>query len=69
MSQLCNRIVFEPINVKDLTKNECKKAMESLMFLAEKRNSAIKGWICANGSMQRNYISKEEELSLTMSTK
>ena len=38
--------------------------MESLIFLVEK----IKAWACANGSAQREYISREEEESPTVST-
>ena len=42
--------------------------MESLIFLAEKRNGDIKVRYCANGSTQRTYIPKEEASSPTVGT-
>mgnify|MGYP003337821000 CR=1 FL=1 len=37
MRQIHDRVVFEPIDVNELTEEEKKRAMESLMFLTEKR--------------------------------
>ena len=42
--------------------------MESLIFLAEKRNGDIKVRYCANGSTQRSYIPKEQATSPTVGT-
>eukprot|EP00957_Ditylum_brightwellii_P065572 4973569-Ditylum_brightwellii.AAC.1 len=39
--------------------------MESLIFLTEKRDGAIKARACANGSTHQSYISKEEATSPT----
>ena len=50
MQQLHDRIVFEPIKVEYLTEKERKRAMESLIFLVEKRDGKIKARMCANGS-------------------
>ena len=50
MNQLYNRIVFEPVMLQDLKQEEINKAMESLIFLAEKRDGIIKGRMHANGS-------------------
>ena len=66
MNQLHNRIVFEPVMLQDLNQEEIDKAMESLIFLAEKRDGTIKGRMCANGSTQREYIPKEAASSPTV---
>ena len=39
---------------------ERKRAMESLIFLAEKRDGTVKARTCANVSTQRVYIPREE---------
>ena len=52
LKQLHDRMVFEPIQVKDLTQIEKKRAMESLIFLTQKRDDTIKARACANGSTQ-----------------
>ena len=46
--QLNARTCFRPIDVKNLTSQEQKWAMESLIFLTEKRDGKIKGRACAN---------------------
>lgn len=68
MRQLHNRIAFRPVHPEDLTKEELKYAMESLIFLTEKRSGEIKARTCADGSTQRGYISKEESTSPTAAT-
>ena len=67
VSQLINRKVFEPIKLEDLTQKERQKTMNSLIFLTEKSDGTIKARACANGSVQRSYISKEEAASPTVS--
>jgi hypothetical protein len=52
--------VFEPKLADELTDNDKKKASASLIFLKEKRNGDIKARSCANGSKQREHITKEE---------
>jgi hypothetical protein len=44
---------------------ERKRAMESLIFLTEKRDETVKAQVCANGSTQRAYMSREEASSPT----
>jgi hypothetical protein len=66
--QLHDRVVFEPIHIEDMTPLERKRAMESLIFLAEKRDETIKAPMCANGSTQRTYIAREEATSPTAAT-
>ena len=68
MKQLHERGVFAPRDINSLTQQEKRRAMESLIFLAEKRDGSIKGRTCANGSTQREYISKEEAASPTALT-
>ncbi len=68
MKQLHDRVVFEPIHIAKMTMLERKRAMESLLFLTEKRDGTIKARTCANGSTQRAYIPREEATSPTAST-
>ena len=42
--------------------------MDSLIYLTEKKSSILKARACANGSIQKNYISKEEAMSPTAAT-
>ena len=50
MEQLHQRICFRPKLINELTSEERRRAMESLIFLAEKRDGRIKARHCANGS-------------------
>jgi hypothetical protein len=68
LRQLHDRVVFEPVDVSKLTSDDKRKAMESLIFLAEKRDGTIKGRACANGSIQRSYIGKDDAASPTVGT-
>ncbi|KAG7373398.1 reverse transcriptase RNA-dependent DNA polymerase [Nitzschia inconspicua] len=68
LKQLHDRVVFRPIRVSDLTPLERKRAMESLIFLSEKRDGTVKGRMCANGSSQRSYIRQDEAASPTAMT-
>ena len=68
MKQLHDQVAFRPINTSQLTQQEKRKAMESLIFIAEKRDGAVKARTCANGSVQCSYISKEEAASPTVMT-
>jgi hypothetical protein len=52
-----------------MTTLERKRAMESLIFLNEKPDGeTVKARMCANGSTQRAYISREEATSSTVSS-
>jgi hypothetical protein len=68
MKQLHDRVVFDPISVEEMTPLERKRAMESLIFVTEKRDGRMKGRFCANGSTQREYIDRDEAASPTAST-
>ena len=68
IEQLHNREAFEPIHPKDITQLERNKAMNSLIFLTEKKDGTIKARACANGSIQRRFIAKQEAASPTVTT-
>jgi hypothetical protein len=44
----------------DLSEEDRKKALSSLIFLKEKKSGAIKARSCANGSVQREHVAKED---------
>ncbi len=55
--------VFRPMNPAKLTCNDRRNALSSLMFLTEKRSGEVKARTCANGSVQRTHITKEEAMA------
>ena len=67
MGQLHNRGSFKPIRWSEMSPGERKKAMESLIFLTEKRDGTIKARTCANGGTQRVHCDKEDSASPTAS--
>ena len=68
MKQLHDRECFEPVHKTSLNPVEKSWVMESLIFLTQKRDASIKSRHCANGSMQRRYMGREEVSSPTVST-
>ncbi len=58
--------VFEPKHARDLSEEDKKKALSSLIFLKEKKSGVIKARSCANGSPQREHIAKEEAAAPTV---
>jgi hypothetical protein len=69
MKQLHECIVFKPILTEELTSIEKQLAMESLIFLTEKKDGRTKAKTCANGSTQQNYVDRDEAASPTALTK
>ena len=65
LQQLHFRDTFEPIDPTSLTKSEKQQALESHLFLKQKRDETIKGRLVAGGNKQRGTISKEEATSPT----
>jgi hypothetical protein len=63
-----NMCVFRPVLKADLTLEEKRKAISSLMFLKEKRDKTVKGRFCADGRKQRGDWTKQESTSPTVST-
>jgi hypothetical protein len=68
LKQLHDRGVMEPKRPQTLTQQDKRNSLSYLMFLKEKKNGAIKGRGCADGRKQREFISKEESSSPTVST-
>ena len=51
-----------------MNQQEKKRAMDSLIFLVEKRDGRVKARTRANGGAQRGYINKEDSASPTALT-
>jgi hypothetical protein len=66
LMQLHMKDTFEPQDVKALTGDQKKSALESLMFLKEKREGTIKGRMCADGRKQREGSTKSDATSPTV---
>ena len=66
LAQLHYRDTFEPVDAKKMSKQEFKEALESHLFLKQKRDGKVKGRVVAGGNRQRDYISKEEATSPTV---
>jgi hypothetical protein len=58
--------VFEPLYADSLTNDKKSKALASLTFLKEKWDRDIKARSCANGSVQREHVAKDEAASPTV---
>ena len=65
--QLHKRTVFQPKKVSELSEEEKKKALESLIFIKEKRDGMLKGRTCADGRKQCSHVKKEDAASPTVS--
>jgi hypothetical protein len=68
MKQLDFRNTFKPMHWSSLTRVQRLMALESQMFLKEKRDGKIKGRTVAGGNKQRDFISKEDASSPTVTT-
>ncbi len=60
LTQMHDMDVFRPIMKDNLTRDERKKALASLMFLKEKRDQSVKARMCADGRGQRGDWSKQD---------
>ena len=49
LHQLHHHDFFEPMNLSNLTKEEYDGTFESLLFLKQKRDDSIKGWMVKGG--------------------
>ncbi len=58
--------VFKPKHARDLSEEDKKKVLTSLIFLKEKKSGVIKVHSCANGNPQREHIAKEEVAAPTV---
>ena len=69
MRQLHDRDCWNPIDPTTLKPTERKKAMESLIFLIQKKvTNEIKSRHCANGSIQRQWLDEKQASSPTVMT-
>ena len=68
LKQLHDRQVGVPIDPTTLSWEERKSTLRYLMFLKEKLNGDIKARGCADGRPQRDFMTKEETSSPTVST-
>jgi hypothetical protein len=59
---------WRPMDVNKLSPQARHKATRSLMFLTEKRDGSLKGRAVANGSTQRDWISKEDQAASPTAT-
>jgi Reverse transcriptase (RNA-dependent DNA polymerase) len=68
MQQLQDRDCFRPISKRELTALERSRAVESLLFVVEKKSGKKKARFCANGSTQRTWMGRDDVSSPTVST-
>ena len=68
LQQLHLRNVFTPVVPESLSPMEKKKALESHLFLKEKRDLSIKGRLVAGGNKQRSFTPQTEATSPTPHT-
>jgi hypothetical protein len=64
LTQMHDMRVFHPIEVESLTYDERRRALSSLMFLKEKRDSLVKARMCANGRKQKDGTWSKQETTL-----
>ena len=68
LMQIHMQNTFKPQHYADLTQVQRRKALESLLFLEEKKIGAIKGRMCADDSKQRMDFAKGEATLPTVTT-
>jgi hypothetical protein len=68
LSQLHTMGCFRPIDARNLTREERRNTLSSLMFMTEKRSGEVKARACANGSTQQQHIAKEEATAPTVTS-
>ncbi len=68
MKQLHWQNSFKPMHWKSLTAKQCKKVLESHIFVERKRDGLLKTQQVAGGNKQQGYITKEDASSLTVSS-
>jgi hypothetical protein len=68
LTQMHDMQVFRPICKDDLTYDEKKKAIASLMFLKEKQDKSVKARMCADRRKQRGDWTKQQSTLPTVAT-
>ena len=67
IQQLCDRTCFKPISIGELNNSERRKAQIALAYLTQKRDGKIKGRTVYNGKPTRQWLSKQDRTSPTVS--
>ncbi len=67
MKQLHWHNSFKPMHWHELTSAQKQRILESHIFVEEKRDSKIKARKVVSGNKQRDYITKEDVSSPTVS--
>ena len=65
--QLDDLLVIGAVTPESLSKQERRRALRAINLIKLKRCGKVKGRTCADGSIQRGYISKEDSSSPTIS--
>ena len=68
MKQIHERNAVKPVYWDDLSPEERKEVIDSLLSIEEKRNLDIKGRCVACGDQQKQFTDKEEVSSPTVNT-
>ena len=68
MKQIHDRMVIDPKNPEEMTREEKSAALKYMMFLKQKKNGTIKGRGCADGRSQRASIDKSSVSAPTVAT-
>ena len=68
MEQLNNRDCFMPVRLEDLTDLERQRIRRAIMLVTQKRDGTVKNRTVFDGSGTRDWISKEETASPTVTT-
>ncbi len=55
---------YEPIDPETMTRQQKSEALNSLIFLTEKRNGDVKSRMCGDGSKQRRRPDTRKRLAL-----
>jgi hypothetical protein len=66
IEQVHNHKCFEPITVSELNNNEQKRVQVALAYLLEKRSRVIKECTVYNGKPTREWLTKQDFESLTL---
>ena len=65
--QLNDLLVFGAVSPESMSEEERRRALRAINLIKLKRCGKVKGRTCADGSVQRGYISKEDSSSPTIS--
>ena len=60
IGQIHGRGSITPVNLRDLTDEEAKRALDMVTVMLRKKSGVLKTRMCINGSSQKNWMSKEE---------